>query len=260
MDIIACSDSKFQQRFQVDMSRDETLIPGECFENPKSLEDDDAAQQFLEHEWRQLKGARDFVRFKRADDNEQLQLPINVIRIIETAKMTFKITKSSKSNLKASEVVPRVDKLLDSLIVVRGDDPLSIEAQQNATLLFCTHLRSQLAFKRLVMEHNLNKLAFDYIVGEIENRFSRAAVNPGEMVGVLAAQSIGEPATQMTLNTFHFTGISSKNVTLGVPRLKEILNCATNLKTPAMMVYQEPDKVGNKETAKRLRSAVERKV
>jgi len=43
------------------------------------------------------------------------------------------------------------------------------------------------------------------------------------MVGALAAQSLGEPATQMTLNTFHFAGVSSKNVTLGVPRLKVIL-------------------------------------
>lgn len=46
---------------------------------------------------------------------------------------------------------------------------------------------------------------------------------PGEMVGALAAQSLGEPATQMTLNTFHFAGVSSKNVTLGVPRLKVIV-------------------------------------
>ena len=45
------------------------------------------------------------------------------------------------------------------------------------------------------------------------------------MVGALAAQSIGEPATQMTLNTFHYAGVSAKNVTLGVPRLKEIINC-----------------------------------
>ena len=46
------------------------------------------------------------------------------------------------------------------------------------------------------------------------------------MCGVLAAQSMGEPATQMTLNTFHFAGVSAKNVTLGVPRLNEILNVA----------------------------------
>ena len=61
----------------------------------------------------------------------------------------------------------------------------------------------------------------------------------------------------MTLNTFHFAGVSSKNVTLGVPRLKEILNVATNIKTPSMTVYQEEGMRGNQESAKLLRSAVE---
>ena len=55
-------------------------------------------------------------------------------------------------------------------------------------------------------------------------------VRPGEMVGNIAAQSIAEPATQMTLNTFHFAGVSAKNVTLGVPRLKEVINVAKNFK------------------------------
>ena len=61
------------------------------------------------------------------------------------------------------------------------------------------------------------------------------------MCGTLAAQSIGEPATQMKLNTFHYAGLSSKNVTLGVPRLKEIINVATNIKTPFLTVYLEPE-------------------
>jgi len=50
---------------------------------------------------------------------------------------------------------------------------------------------------------------------------------------------MGEPATQMTLNTFHFAGVSAKNVTLGVPRLKEIINVAKNIKTPSMKIYLE---------------------
>jgi DNA-directed RNA polymerase II subunit RPB1 len=61
------------------------------------------------------------------------------------------------------------------------------------------------------------------------------------MCGTLAAQSIGEPATQMTLNTFHYAGVSSKNVTLGVPRLKEIINVATNIKTPSLTVYLDEE-------------------
>lgn len=61
--------------------------------------------------------------------------------------------------------------------------------------------------------------------------------HPGEMVGALAAQSLGEPATQMTLNTFHYAGVSAKNVTLGVPRLKEIINISKKPKTPSLTVY-----------------------
>jgi DNA-directed RNA polymerase II subunit RPB1 len=57
------------------------------------------------------------------------------------------------------------------------------------------------------------------------------------MVGALAAQSLGEPATQMTLNTFHFAGVSSKNVTLGVPRLKEIINISKKPKAPSLTVF-----------------------
>jgi DNA-directed RNA polymerase II subunit RPB1 len=60
------------------------------------------------------------------------------------------------------------------------------------------------------------------------------------MVGSVAANSIGEPATQMTLNTFHNAGISSKNVTLGVPRLKEVINVSKQLKTPYMKIVLQP--------------------
>ena len=259
VDIITCSDKQFEKKFRVDLmdDRPETTIPSDFLEQSSEMIGDVATQEQLENEWRQLSEARQFLRQNKQDDNEQLQLPINVIRILDTAKTTFKIKNGARSNLHPAEVVPAVDHLLDRLLVVRGDDTLSKEAQHNATLLFKAQLRSRLAFKRLVMENSLNKLAFQHVLGEIETRFCRAAVNPGEMVGVLAAQSIGEPATQMTLNTFHFAGVSSKNVTLGVPRLKEILNVAKNIKTPSMTVYQEQDKVGNQESAKILRSAVE---
>ena len=257
LDIIACSDAVFKKRFRVDVMDPKFTIPDSLLQDSRILSGVSGMQTYLDDEWEHLQAAREFVRDKRSDDNEQLQLPINVGRMIDTVKTEFKIKKGARSDLEPSYVIPAVQELLDHLIVVRGEDSLSKEGQHNATLLFKAHLRSRLAFKRLVMEDSLNKTAFNHVIGGVRERFNQAAVNPGEMVGVLAAQSIGEPATQMTLNTFHFTGISSKNVTLGVPRLKEILNCAVNLKTPAMMVYQEPDRVGDQETAKQLRSAVE---
>ena len=259
VDIITCSDKQFERKYRVDLmdSRPETSIPAEFLEQVNEMIGDLETQEYLEDEYKQLLAAREFLRKNKHDDNEQYQLPINVIRILDTAKTTFKIKTGARSNLHPADVIPAVDNLLDRLVVVRGDDPLSKEGQHNATLLFKAQLRSRLAFKRLVTENSLNKLAFQHVLGEIESRFGKAAVHPGEMVGVLAAQSIGEPATQMTLNTFHFAGVSSKNVTLGVPRLKEILNVAKNIKTPSMTVYQEETNSGNQESAKLLRSAVE---
>lgn len=60
----------------------------------------------------------------------------------------------------------------------------------------------------------------------------RAKIEPGTAVGALAAQSIGEPGTQMTLKTFHFAGVASMNITQGVPRIKEIINASPKISTP----------------------------
>lgn len=63
-------------------------------------------------------------------------------------------------------------------------------------------------------------------------KYVKSKVEPGTTVGAIGAQSIGEPGTQMTLKTFHFAGVASMNVTLGVPRIKEIINAAKNISTP----------------------------
>nr|GFB84971.1 DNA-directed RNA polymerase II subunit 1 [Tanacetum cinerariifolium] len=104
------------------------------------------------------------------------------------------------------EIMGAVDKLQERLRVVHGDDLLSIEAQRNATFLFNIHLHSTFASKRVLGEYKLTRDAFEWVIGEIESRFLQSLVAPGEMIGCVAAQSIGEPTTQMTLNTFHYAG------------------------------------------------------
>jgi DNA-directed RNA polymerase II subunit RPB1 len=258
VDHINLSDKAFADRYRLDIMDERNPLSSELLEHANELAGDLGVQQLLDEEWDQLRADRAMLRdvnFKKKDE-EMMQLPMNVIRIIDSAKRLFKVDDAERSDLHPAEVIPQVRQLLDRMVIVRGDDELSREAQLNATLLIKAQLRSRLAFKRVALHMRLNKLAFAHVLGELESRFTRALVNPGEMVGVLAAQSIGEPATQMTLNTFHFAGVSSKNVTLGVPRLKEILNVATNIKTPSMVVYQEGNGAG-KETAKLLRSAVE---
>jgi DNA-directed RNA polymerase II subunit RPB1 len=69
-------------------------------------------------------------------------------------------------------------------------------------------------------------------------KYKQSIVHPGEMVGVIAGQSIGEPTTQMTLNTFHLAGVASKsNVTRGVPRIEELLRLTNNPKNPSLTIH-----------------------
>jgi DNA-directed RNA polymerase III subunit RPC1 len=67
-------------------------------------------------------------------------------------------------------------------------------------------------------------------------KYNRARVEPGTAVGAICAQSVGEPATQMTLKTFHFAGVASMNITQGVPRIKELINANTTVSTPIIRV------------------------
>ena len=71
--------------------------------------------------------------------------------------------------------------------------------------------------------------------------FESARVNPGECVGLVSAESIGEPGTQMTLNTFHFAGVAEMNVTTGLPRLIEIFDARKEIKTPTMEIFVKPN-------------------
>lgn len=89
----------------------------------------------------------------------------------------------------------------------------------------------------------------------LEQRYRSCALDPGECVGVVAAQGVGEPSTQMTLNTFHHAGSSSAHVTLGIPRLRELLMSASRYpKTPSMTlpIKGSDQKRGAKELMRRL--------
>ncbi|PWN50403.1 putative RPO21-DNA-directed RNA polymerase II, 215 kd subunit [Violaceomyces palustris] len=214
-------------------------------------------QDLLDEEFAQIEHDRHTLRTEVYNtDMADTYLPMNVARLVLNAQQIFHIDPRKASDLSPFEIVHGLRRVLDSLIVVRGDDPISIAAQENATLLFKIHLRSYLCTKQVIEEHHINREAWEWILGEIEGQFARSVANPGEMCGTLAAQSIGEPATQMTLNTFHYAGVSSKNVTLGVPRLKEIINCAENIKTPSVTVYLTEEYNSSQEQAKIIQTAL----
>jgi DNA-directed RNA polymerase II subunit RPB1 len=134
------------------------------------------------------------------ESDESSYAPGNIRRTLQNALRQFRVDRGQPSDLHPRTCITKVNELLDKLIVVVGDDPLSVEAQTNATTLYRILVRSMLSSKRVLKEFRLSEAALFWVLGEVEVRFNLAMVNPGEMAGVLAAQSIGEPATQMTLN------------------------------------------------------------
>jgi DNA-directed RNA polymerase II subunit RPB1 len=118
------------------------------------------------------------------------------------------------------------------------------------TTLFKIMYFYYLAPKHLLFVRRFNKKSLYILIETIILSYKRSIITPGEMVGLVAAQSLGETSTQMTLNTFHYAGVSSKsNVTRGVPRIDEILSLSSEPKNPSLTVYLKPEDEMDKEKA-----------
>ncbi|MBW3003822.1 DNA-directed RNA polymerase subunit A'' [Candidatus Woesearchaeota archaeon] len=83
----------------------------------------------------------------------------------------------------------------------------------------------------------ISKTKLKEVLDTVLKEYNNAKIEAGESVGLIAAESIGEPGTQMTLNTFHFAGVAEMNVTMGLPRLIEILDGRKSITTPMMEIY-----------------------
>ena len=163
----------------------------------------------LFEEYRNLLSDVKTVREVMSDDH--VYLPVHLERLITNfserqARSSEAFSFASKDAQRKTDldplyVVDKVEELLAEVVVVKGEDELSKEAQHNATILLRAHLRSTLSSKQMCAKYRLKKATFDMLIGEIKSKFQKSLAHSGECIGVLAAQSIGEPATQMTLNS-----------------------------------------------------------
>jgi DNA-directed RNA polymerase II subunit RPB1 len=158
-------------------------------------------------------------RYKRAD---KVYSPVNVKRIVEKYSNKF----TTRTNLTPEGVMIGLKKFAN-------------EFPENK--LFHALLRYYLAPKQSIVVHRLTQPLFNELMADIRFKYIKAHVCAGEMVGVLAAQSIGEPTTQLTLNTFHSAGTAKANATSGVPRIEELLQASPNPKKPSNTLYLTPE-------------------
>jgi len=166
------------------------------------------------------------------------KMPFKIKRIIDNAKNKF-ITKKGKSRLNPIDIIRRIDETLDEVTLIYGPN-IKIKQSINdkhKTLLKVV-LSSYLSPKQIIKYYNLDNDGFEYILLCIKNKMIFNFIETGEMVGPVAAQSIGQPTTQLTLNTFHSAGISQlTNVTTGVARIRELIQATKTPKGPSINIY-----------------------
>lgn len=103
----------------------------------------------------------------------------------------------------------------------------------------------------------ITKKQLDEIIERAVSGYNFSKIQPCEAAGVVSAQSIGEPGTQMTMRTFHYAGVAEINVTLGLPRLIEIVDARKNPSTPMMTVFLEKDYAYDRDEARKLAWQIE---
>lgn len=181
--------------------------------------------------------------FKNKGDSV-VSTPVAFAHLINNVQGQQQINANSIVDITPLEAFEMIENTYSKLEKIRCAPP---------TLLFKTLYYFNLSPKELLVVKRFNRAALTILLEDILVNYKRAIVAPGEMVGMIAAQSIGEPTTQMTLNTFHFAGVSSKsNVTRGVPRIEEILSLSPEPKNPSLTIYMKPEEQTDREKAQSI--------
>lgn len=148
----------------------------------------------------------------------------------------YKLVRKQKTLIKRLLTQEEIDGIL-SFVKINKSVPLEI-SQSNVDRI-----------KSNITEQLKNVEIYPEIIprfkDELEKAYYKALIDAGEMVGILGATFMAEIVTQLTLNTFHFAGLSSFSISLGVPRLQELLNASKEIKQPSMTLYLKEEKNNN---------------
>ena len=182
--------------------------------SPSTVEASDLIEDILKDREMIVKHVFKFVNIT------SIQCPVNMKRLVKKYHNPYLL----KTDLTPEYVVLELNKLFNQKFISENK-------------LFQCLVRYYLAPKKSIIINRFTIALFDELLNEIKFKYKKALIHPGEMVGPLAAQSIGEPTTQLTLNTFHSAGTAKANVTQGVPRIQELLSVSPNPKNVTSIIY-----------------------
>uniref|UniRef100_A0A6C0J6F1 DNA-directed RNA polymerase n=1 Tax=viral metagenome TaxID=1070528 RepID=A0A6C0J6F1_9ZZZZ len=178
--------------------------------------------------------------FLNKDENE-IKMPVSFQNIIANIQGQLNLNMNSIVDITPQEAFDLIEEYFKKLSNFKIAKP---------NKLFEIMYYFYISPKELLNRKRFHRRALILLLETVVLKYKQALVHPGEMVGVIAGQSIGEPTTQLTLNTFHLSGVASKsNVTRGVPRIEEILRLTKNPKNPSMTVFLKSNDEGLQEKA-----------
>jgi DNA-directed RNA polymerase II subunit RPB1 len=180
----------------------------------------------------------------RSGNQGQMFSAVNLDRLLLNMKIKFGLNDQVKTNLTPLRVLAGIEAVLDKT--------------QRFHKMWAALLRYTMSPLKMIVKERFTESAFDTLCEVLVTKNWQAWVQPGEQVGIIAAQSIGEPSTQMTLNTFHLAGVASKsNVTRGVPRLKELLKVTQNPKAVSLTIPLKKEYQNSKAKAREVSQELE---
>lgn len=161
--------------------------------------------------------------------------------------------------LDVSYIIKEINRILEHentpIMAINNFDEFTLKRkiEKSYKKLMRLYLYDYIGPKKCIFDYKFNKENFDVVVKDIIDDYKKTIVHPGDMVGILAAQAIGEPLTQMTLSSFHQAGAGVAGLQ-GTPRIIEIYGNAKTLATPIMFVYLLDGYNGDKTLVNRISS------
>ena len=216
--------------------------------------DDMNYKNILNDEFEELWDMRKTLRYNYFNNTEAIgdintYIPINLHRVIPSQLIKFNVENYHLSDLTPQYVIDTYNKTFDDIIKY-------LPEKNENWKLFKIIFKSFLATKRVIKEYRMSKAVYDSIILLIKDKMLNALVQPGELVGIIGSQTLGEVSTQMTLNTHHSAGVGfgSLIITEGIPRLREIINISKKLKNKNMSIYLKEEFSSNKDNARKVQS------
>ena len=242
---ITMTNEEIERDFRINIKHLKKYILPEVYETFLTKYDKNMQKLFNEYYQSILNEKKIFIEdisLNKIKNGGRVFAPVNIKRIIENSQKINGI--KNKTNLTPDIII---DKLKELEFKLNINNELFKENKLFISLLKC-YLSPNHLIKKKISTENL-----DFIITTILEQYLNSFTQPGENVGIISAQSIGEPSTQMTLNTFHFAGVSSKSqVTRGLPRFKELLSTTKNIKSAYNTIFLKPEFAFNKEKASQV--------